>query len=128
MMTAADFKTPVSSDNKKNPVDSIPASTDTMNWREMERSKQVEHQEDVQQRYFNSYQPKVPKQQHRYPTKSKTAAYEVEKVAKNEENPPVKGKEFVFLRDKGEKEPVFKQFEFILRDDYGEPRLDHEGK
>ena len=25
-------------------------------------------------------------------------------------------------------EPVFKQFEFILRDDFGEPRLDHKGK
>ena len=55
-------------------------------------------------------------------------AYEVETVAENEDNPPVKGKEFVFLRDKGEKEPVFKQFEFILQDEYGEPRLDHEGK
>ena len=64
MMTAADFKTPVSNLSKKDPVDSTPASKDTMNWREMERSKQVEHQEDIQQRYFNSYQPKVPKQQH----------------------------------------------------------------
>ena len=40
-----------------------------------------------------------------------------------------KGKEFVFLREKGEKiTPVFKQFEFILRDKLGEPLLDHEGK
>ena len=75
IMTAADFKTPVSSDNKKDPVDSTPASKDTMNWREMEQSNQVEHQEDIQQCYFNSYQPEVPKQQHRYPTRSKTAAY-----------------------------------------------------
>ena len=52
MMTAADFKTPVSSDKKKIPVDSIQSTTDT--------------------------------------------------------RPP--------------KEPVFKQFEFILRDEYGEPR------
>ena len=47
MMTAADFKTPTSSDNKKIPVDSIPASKDTLNWREMEQSKQVEHQENI---------------------------------------------------------------------------------
>ena len=40
-----------------------------------------------------------------------------------------KEKEFIFLRDKGEKiPPVFKQFEFILQDKLGEPRLDHEGK
>ena len=63
-----------------------------MNWCEMERSKQVEHQEDIQQRYFNSYQPKVPKKQHRYPTRSKQAAYEVETLAKNEETQPVTGK------------------------------------
>ena len=48
MMTAADFNTPVSDVSKKDPVDSIPASTETMTWQEMERSKQVEHQEDVQ--------------------------------------------------------------------------------
>ena len=37
-------------------------------------------------------------------------------------------KEFVFLRDKGEEEPVWKQFEFVLRDEFGEPRLDYKGK
>ena len=67
----------------------------------MERSKQVEHQEDIQQRYFNSYQPKVPKQQHQYPTGSKTATYEVETVAENEENPPVGGKNSSFSETMG---------------------------
>ena len=42
--------------------------------------------------------------------------------------PPKKGKELVFLRDKGEEEPVWKQFEFILQDEFGEPRLDYKGK
>ena len=92
IMTAANFKTAFSSDNKKDPIDSIPVNTDTMNWREIEQSKQVEHQEDIQQRYFNSYQPKVPKKQHCYLTRSKTAAYKVETVAENEEQLPVKGK------------------------------------
>ena len=93
----------------------------------MERSKQVEHQEDVQQRYFDSYQPKFPKQQHRYPTRSKNTAYEVETIIEKEENPTVEDKEFVFLRDNEEKEPVFRQFEFIFRNKLGEPRVDHEG-
>mmetsp|Transcript_834 Transcript_834/g.967 ORF Transcript_834/g.967 Transcript_834/m.967 type:complete len:170 (-) Transcript_834:104-613(-) len=57
MMSTANFETPISSYKKKIPVDSIPLTTDTLNWREMERSKQVEHQEDVQQKYFNSHQP-----------------------------------------------------------------------
>ena len=41
-----------------------------------------------------------------------------------------KDKEFIFFRDKGEKvtTAVFKQFEFILQDDFGEPCLDPEGK
>ena len=41
-----------------------------------------------------------------------------------------KDKEFAFLRDKGEKvtTSVFKQFGFILRDNFWEPRLDPEGK
>ena len=110
MMTAADFKTPVSSDNKKDPVDSTPASKDTINWREMEQSKQVEHQEDIQQRYFNSYQPKFPNQHYRYPIRSKNAAFEAETTVENEGKPTVGDKEFDFLRDNGEKEPVFDQF------------------
>ena len=87
----------------------------------MEQSKQVEHQEDVQPCYFNSYQPKFPKQQHRYPTRSKTSA--------NEATTTPEGKGFVFLRAKGEKiKPVFKQFEFILQDKLGELRLDPQEK
>ena len=47
----------------------------------------------------------------------------------NEATTAPEGKEFVFLRDKGEKIiPVFKQFEFIFRDELGEPCLNHEGK
>ena len=53
---------------------------------------------------------------------------QAETTVEKEAETTVEDKEFVFLRDKGEKEPVFKQFEFILRDNYGEPRLDHEGK
>ena len=103
MMTAADFKTPVSSDKKKVPVDSIPSTTDTKNWREMERSKQVEYQEnlqqqyyghpeDVQQRHFNSHQPTFSKRQHRFPTRSKQAAYEAETVTEDDATAPIKGK------------------------------------
>ena len=59
--------------------------------------------------------------QHQYPTRSKTSA--------NEATTAPKGKEFVFLRDKGEKiTPVFKQFGFILQDKLGDPRLNYEGK
>ena len=47
MMKAADFKTPVSDVCKKVPVETTPASTETMNWRVMVQSKQVEHQEDI---------------------------------------------------------------------------------
>ena len=39
MMETADFKTPVSSDSKEVPAFSLPSTTDTMNWREIERSK-----------------------------------------------------------------------------------------
>ena len=130
-MKTADFETTFSSDKKKVPVKSIPSTTDTMNWREMEQSKQAEYQdhlqgqyhehpEDVQQRHFNSQQPTFSKRQHRYPTRSKQVAYEVQTMSENEETPTVPGKEFVFLRDKGG-EPVFRLFEFTLRDKYGEP-------
>ena len=47
MMTAADFQAPFSGDKKKVPVDSIPSTTDTLNWREMERSKQAEYQKNL---------------------------------------------------------------------------------
>ena len=58
---------------------------------------------------------------HRYPTRSKTLA--------NEATTAPEEKEFVFLRDKGEKTaPIFEQCEFILQDELGKPRLDHEGK
>ena len=39
MMIAADFDTPFSDDNKKDPVNSIPARTKTKTWQEIERSK-----------------------------------------------------------------------------------------
>ena len=79
----------------------------------MEQDNYVEHQEDVQQRYFQSEEPKsMDAKQHRYPTRSKTSA--------NEATTAPEGIEFVFFRDKGEKiTPIFKQFEFILRDELG---------
>ena len=82
----------------------------------------MEHQENIQQRYFHLEQPKSKtNMKHRYPTRTKTSA--------NEATTAPEEKEFVFLRDKGEKiTPVFEQCEFILRDELGEPRLDHEGK
>ena len=122
MIETADFKTPVSSTSKEVPPFSLPPTTDAMNWRKMERSKQAEYQddllqrhyfgqqehpEDVQQRHFNSHQPKVSKRQHRYPTRSKQVANEAETA-------PKKVKEFVFLKDKGEEEPIWKQFEIVL--------------
>ena len=51
IITTADFETPLSN---VDPVDSIPASTKSKTWQEMEHNKQLEHQEDVQQRYFHS--------------------------------------------------------------------------
>ena len=119
MMPTADFETLLSSVDS---VDSIPASTKSKTWQEMEQDNQQEHQENLQQRYFHSSQPKSDTNtQHRYPTRSKTSA--------NEATTPPKGKKIVFLRDKGEKiTPVFKQFEFVLRDELGEPCLNHEGK
>ena len=47
----------------------------------------------------------------------------------NEAKTRAEDKEFVFLRDKGEKELILKQFEFIVCDELEEPRLGHdEGK
>ena len=88
----------------------------------MEKDRHLEHQEDIQQRYFHSNQPKsTENEQHQYPTRSKTSA--------NEAKTTVEHKEFVFLRDKGEKVTlVFKPFEFILQDNFWEPRLDPQGK
>ena len=88
----------------------------------MEKNRQVEHQKDVQQRHFHSSQPKFTKTKpHWYPTRSKIAVDEAKTTAED--------KEFVFLRDKGEKvTPIFKQFELIFRDELGDPRLDSEGK
>ena len=54
MMTAANFKTPVSSDQKKILVNSISSTTDTKNWREIERTKQAEYQDYLQQQYFEN--------------------------------------------------------------------------
>ena len=75
MMSTADFETPLSTGD---PVDSIPASTKFKTWQKMEQDNQLEHQEDVQQRYFHSSQPKsTVNKQHRYPTRSKTSANKV---------------------------------------------------
>ena len=105
IMSIDDFGTPLSS---VDPVDLIQASTKSRTWQEMEQDSYDEHQKNVQQRYFQSEQPKsMDNKQHRYPTRSKNSA--------NEATTAPEGKEFVFLRDKGEKiTPVFKQFEFIL--------------
>ena len=96
----------------------------------MERDKHVEHQEDIQQRYFQSSQPKFPQQQHLYPARSKTAVNEAETTSEPTAGTTTKDKEFVFLREKGEKVTtlVLKQFGSILWDDFGEPRLDPQGK
>ena len=121
MMTLADFKTPFSDVDLDDPVDSIPASTKSKTWQEMEKDKQLEHQENIQQLYFNPNQPRsTENMQHRYPTRSKNSANEFKTTAE--------GKEFVVLRDSREKESVFKQFEFILRDELRELCLDHEGQ
>ena len=62
MMTTADFGGPLS---KVDPVDSIPTSTKSRTWQEMEQDEFVEHPEDVQQRHFQSSQPKsAPTRKH----------------------------------------------------------------
>ena len=55
MMSTADFGTPLSSID---PVDSIPASTKSRTWQEMEQDNYEEYQEDLQQRNFQSEQSK----------------------------------------------------------------------
>ena len=52
MISTTDFETPLSNVNL---VDLISASTKSKTWQEMEQDSQLEHQEDVQQRYFHSY-------------------------------------------------------------------------
>ena len=74
MMSTADFETPLSN---VDPVDLIPASTKSKTWQEMEQDNQLEHQEDVEQHYFHSNQPKsTVNKKHRYLTRSKTSANE----------------------------------------------------
>ena len=77
----------------------------------MERSKQAEYQEDlqqqyfehpegVQQRHFNSHQSKVSKRQHQYPTVSKQGVIEAETAPKKEKNSSfseTKGRRNLFL-------------------------------
>ena len=74
----------------------------------MKRDNYVEHQEDVQQWYFQSEQPKLQtSQKHQHPTRSKTMV--------NEATTAPEEREFVFLRDEGKKTaPIFEQCEFIL--------------
>ena len=122
LITLTDFETPLSHLDEKDPVVLIPASTKSKTWRNMERSKQIEHQEDIQQRHFYSSYPKSTKnKQHQCPTRSKTAVNEVEIIAED--------KEIVLLRDKWEKvTPILKDFEFILCNELGKPRLDPEEK
>ena len=57
IMTRANFKTSLSNVKMVDPVDLIPASTKSKTWQEMEQDRQLEHQKDIQQRYFYSYQP-----------------------------------------------------------------------
>ena len=108
MMTRADFETLLSNIDMIDPINSIPASTKSKTWQEIEQDRHLEHQEDIKQRYVYSYQPKsTENKQYRYLTRSKTPT--------NEAKITPEGKEFVFLRNKGEKiSLVFKQFEFIL--------------
>ena len=75
LMTLVDFETPLSNVDMVDPVDSIPASTKSKTWQEIEQDRQLEHQEDVQQRYFHSYQLKATEnKQHKYATRPKTLA------------------------------------------------------
>ena len=62
MMTTADLNTPFSHLNEKDPIDLIPVSTKSKQGKKWKRDKHVEHQKDIQQRYFQSSQPKFPQQ------------------------------------------------------------------
>ena len=69
-MSVADFATPFHSQQQLlDPVDSIPDSTKSRTWQDIERGK--EYPEDGQQRHFQSEQPKATVHKHRYPTRSK---------------------------------------------------------
>ena len=73
-MSTADFETPLS---RGDLVDSIPASTKSRTWKKMEEDSYEEHEEDVQQRYSHSDQPKsTANKQHPYLTRSKTSTNE----------------------------------------------------
>ena len=122
-MLLADFTTPLSP--IINPIDSMPDSSKSKSWQDVENAIiHWEHIEDSQQRHFHPSQPKVIKQDHRYPTRSKKKR-SASAVDIDDDKEPTK---FVYLRDKGETTiPVWKQYEFILRDELGEPRLDDEG-
>ena len=77
MMTLADFETPFPDVDMEDPASLIPASTKSKTWQEIEKYKQVEHQKNIQQRYFYSNQPKsTANVQHQYPTRSKNSANE----------------------------------------------------
>ena len=123
-MSLADFATPISASS---PTKSIPDSTKSKLWQDVEQGIiHGENHEDSQQRHFHSDQPKVIRKKHRYPTRSKSrrSANTVETTTEDDGEPT----KFIYLRDKGEKTiPVWKQYEFILRDELGEPRLDADG-
>ena len=103
----------------KDLVASIPSSTKSKTWQDIERGE--EHHTDTQQQYFQSEQPKSHDHQHKYSTRSKSREVN---LAKTDDNGPTS---FVYLRDDGEKTtPVWKQYEFILCNKLGEPRLDLE--
>ena len=75
-----------------------------------------------EQRHFHSWQPKSNKRRHRYPTRSSSRAT-------NEAEMIEEKIDFVYLRDDEEKTTnLWKQYEFILQDKYGEPRSDKEGE
>ena len=55
MMTPADFETLLSNIDMIDPINSIPASTKSKTWQEIEQDRHLEHQEDIKQRYVYSY-------------------------------------------------------------------------
>ena len=134
-MQLANFETSLS---PSSPIDTIPESTKSKLWQDVERGIiPGEHHEDLQLRHFHSSQPTVKARQHQYPTRSKSTR-SVNTVETTNHGEPVQNDntaddgeptKFIYIRDKGEKPiPVWKQYEFILRDEPGKPRLDDEGK
>ena len=53
-MSLTDFETAITQLAEKELIDSIPASTKSKTWQEMERGKQEGHHDDTQQHYFHS--------------------------------------------------------------------------